>query len=69
MERKRWKNRMLKIEWQRLISDGKTCPRCGLTEKELEKAVSTLKQALTPLNMQVILEKDELSIWNSKKTH
>ncbi|SJZ83227.1 protein of unknown function [Selenihalanaerobacter shriftii] len=27
----------LKVKWQRLISDGETCPRCGGTEEELKK--------------------------------
>lgn len=33
----------IKIEWQRLIIDEKTCPRCGGTGEELEKAVKSLK--------------------------
>ncbi|MCX8182818.1 MAG: DUF2703 domain-containing protein [Crenarchaeota archaeon] len=67
MKRKEVKNKTLKIKWQRLMSDGKTCPRCRLTEKELEKAISTLKQALALMNIQVILEKDELSIAEFEK--
>ncbi|MDI6725034.1 MAG: DUF2703 domain-containing protein [Methanobacterium sp.] len=51
----------LKIKWQRLISDEQTCPRCGSTEGELEKAVLTLKQSLTPLGIEVILKKKALS--------
>ncbi|MBC7131250.1 DUF2703 domain-containing protein, partial [Candidatus Bathyarchaeota archaeon] len=27
----------LRIKWQRLVSDGQTCPRCGSTEEELER--------------------------------
>lgn len=57
----------LKIKWQRLISDGQTCPRCGSTEEELEKAISILKQSLAPLGIQVVLEKDELSVAEFKK--
>jgi len=57
----------LKIKWQRLISDGQTCPRCGSTEEELEKAISTLKQSLTPLDIQVVLEKDRLSVAEFKR--
>ena len=34
---------MLKIEWQRLVIDDETCPRCGSTEEELDRAVSILK--------------------------
>jgi len=57
----------LKIEWQRLISNEETCPRCGSTEEELDKAVSTLKQSLAPLGIEVILEKKELSVSEFKK--
>lgn len=57
----------LKIRWQRLVSGGQTCPRCGSTEEELEKAISTLKQSLTPLDIQVVLEKDEISFAEFKK--
>jgi Domain of unknown function (DUF2703) len=52
---------ILKIKWKRLISNGETCPRCGSTERELRKAVSTLKRPLAPLGIKVILEKEELS--------
>ncbi|MCX7796166.1 MAG: DUF2703 domain-containing protein [bacterium] len=57
----------LKIRWQRLISNGQTCPRCKSTEEELERAVSILEQSLTPLGIQVILEKEELSIEEFEK--
>lgn len=51
----------LKIRWQRLLSDGRTCPRCGSTGEEIEKAVSILKQILAPLGIKVVIEKSELS--------
>jgi hypothetical protein len=53
----------LTIKWQRLLIDkgGKTCPRCGSTEKELEKAVHILKQSLAPLGIGVILQKRALA--------
>lgn len=57
----------LKIRWQRLVSDGQTCPRCGSTEEELEKAISILKKSLTPLGVEVVLEKDEISLAEFKK--
>lgn len=57
----------LRIKWLRLISEGQTCPRCGSTEKELEKTLSILKQSLTPLGIEVALEKDELSFAAFKK--
>lgn len=67
-ETKEAKNmKTLKIMWQRLISDGQTCPRCGSTEEELERAISILKQSLTPLDIQIVLEKDELSVPEFKK--
>jgi hypothetical protein len=59
--------KILKIKWQRLVSDGQTCPRCGSTGEELEKAISTLKQSLIPLGIEVVLEKDELSVAEFKK--
>jgi hypothetical protein len=51
------------IKWQRLLidKDGKTCPRCGSTEKELEKAVRILRQSLAPFGMVVILQKKALA--------
>ena len=39
-----------------MISKGETCPRCGSTEQEIEKAVLTLKQSFAPLGIKVILE-------------
>lgn len=60
-------SKTLKIEWQRLISSDKTCPRCGSTEEELDKAVSTLKRALAPLGIEVMLEKKELSVSEFKE--
>jgi hypothetical protein len=57
----------LKIKWQRLVSEGETCPRCGSTEEELKKAISTLKQSLIPLGIEVVLEKAELSVAEFKK--
>ena len=53
--------KILKIEWQRLLTDGQTCPRCGATEKEVEKASHSLEQSLAPLGIKVVLEKHELT--------
>lgn len=58
---------LLRIKWKRLISDGETCPRCGSTEEELGKAVSTLRQSLAPLGIEVVFEKEELSVAEFKK--
>lgn len=62
------KLKTLKIEWQRLVSNDKTCPRCGSTEEELGKAVANLKQSLAPLGIEVALEKKELSISEFKRS-
>lgn len=51
----------LVIKWQRLLSKGKTCPRCGSTEKEIEMAISKLEQSLPVLGINVVLEKSEIS--------
>ncbi|MCM8816879.1 MAG: DUF2703 domain-containing protein [Candidatus Omnitrophica bacterium] len=67
MKKKDKNTRILRIRWQRLITKGKTCPRCGSTEQELEKATTTLKQVLAPLGIEVILEKQKLSIAEFKK--
>jgi hypothetical protein len=61
------KKKILKIKWQRLMLEGETCPRCGSTKKELDKAISTLKQSLAPLGIEIILEKEELSVSEFKK--
>ncbi|UCE71853.1 MAG: DUF2703 domain-containing protein [Nitrospiraceae bacterium] len=54
--------RALKIKWQRLLIDeiGQTCPRCGSTENEIDKAVNTLNRSLAPLGIDVIIEKKVL---------
>ncbi len=58
----------LTIKWQRLVNeDNKTCPRCSGTEEEIEKAVSLLRQCLSPLDIEVIFEKIALSAEEFKK--
>ena len=52
--------KILKIEWHRLVDDGQTCPRCGATGEEVEKAYRSLEQSLSPLGIKVVLEKHEL---------
>ena len=52
--------RPLPIVWQRLVSNGKTCDRCAATEREVEHAVLTLKDALRPLGLEPDLEIREL---------
>ncbi|TSK07877.1 MAG: DUF2703 domain-containing protein [Geobacter sp.] len=59
--------KILKFKWQRLVYEGQTCPRCGLTEVEVEKAIATLNESLNPLGIDVVLEKSELSVDLFKK--
>jgi hypothetical protein len=61
------KKNILKIKWQRLILKGETCPRCESTDKELDRAVSTLRQSLAPLGIEIVLEKEELPVSEFKK--
>jgi len=60
-------NKVLEIEWARLVSSGKTCPRCGSTGKELEKAASILRRSLSPLGIKVALKKGKISLPKFKK--
>jgi hypothetical protein len=57
----------LKIQWQRLLIDDGTCPRCGTTEQEVDKAYMSLKQSLSPLGINVALEKKALDLAVFKK--
>lgn len=56
------KNLNINIKWQRLVAKGETCPRCESTEQELNKAIDKLQQALSPLEIKVTLEKEEINI-------
>lgn len=48
----------LVIKWQRLLDENnQTCPRCGSTEDEIERAVNLLRQSLSPLGIEVMLQK------------
>lgn len=51
----------LNIRWQRLVSDGKTCERCRLTEEEVDEAVRKLGKTLDSLGIDVKLEKEALT--------
>lgn len=51
----------LTIEWQRLVGDtGQTCDRCGTTQREVRKARALLRESLSPLGINVILEEKTL---------
>jgi hypothetical protein len=53
---------ILTIRWQRLLNaKGQTCPRCGGTQLEVERAVQDLKMALRPLDIQVRFERKSLT--------
>lgn len=55
------------ISWQRLVSEGDTCPRCGSTEDELDKAVEQLNKIFSPLGITVELQKIELTLEEFKR--
>ncbi|MDA8423134.1 MAG: DUF2703 domain-containing protein [Nitrospiraceae bacterium] len=58
----------LVIEWQRLLDEQKeTCPRCGSTEQEVEKAVKELNQLLAPSDIAVNLVKKAINPETFKK--
>ena len=60
--------KMLIIEWQRLLDErNKTCPRCGSTEQEVEKAVLSLKQTLKSAGIDVSLVKRAINPQRFKK--
>lgn len=52
---------VLEIRWERLLVEGETCPRCSETEEELEKAVASLRELLSPLGVKVVLKKEEIT--------
>ena len=47
---------VLPIVWQRLVSRGETCPRCGSTQAAIERAVATLTEVLRPLHIEPLLQ-------------
>ncbi|WP_297209625.1 MULTISPECIES: DUF2703 domain-containing protein [Thermodesulfovibrio] len=49
------------IRWQRLVQNNTTCPRCVDTGLEIEKAYTKLREALKFFNIEVLLEKNELT--------
>jgi hypothetical protein len=60
-------NKKLVITWQRLVSKGSTCPRCSVTEEELNRAVTELKNKLAPSGIKVIVRKKSLTLTEFKK--
>ncbi len=58
----------LVIEWQRLLNENQeTCPRCGSTEQEVERAVTRLNRELNPLGISVDLVKKAIDPASFKK--
>lgn len=51
----------LNIKWQRLVDHSETCDRCANTEKELDKAVKKLREALSALDIELNSEKEKLT--------
>ena len=55
--------RTIRIVWQRLLSlQGQTCDRCAATELALQQAVETLQQVLAPLQIQVELYRQAMTL-------
>ena len=50
----------LEIVWQRLVSEGQTCSRCGDTGEAVRSAVKTLTEALRPLGIEPVLRTVEI---------
>ena len=50
----------LEIIWQRLVSEGQTCSRCGDTGKAVRSSVKTLTEALRPLGIEPVLHTVEI---------
>ena len=58
----------LVVEWQRLLDEQKqTCPRCGTTEQEVEKAVQQLNHVLSQSGVVVSLTKKGIDPDSFKK--
>jgi hypothetical protein len=54
---------VLTIKWRRLVDEeGQTCPRCGATETEVDKAFDHLRESLAIFGIEVRLEKDALDM-------
>jgi hypothetical protein len=55
-------SKTLEITWQRYADEtGGTCDRCALTEAEMEKAYSVLRESFAPENIEVLMKQKMLS--------
>lgn len=52
--------RTLPILWQRLVTEGETCQRCGSTQQNVRGAMAKLEAALGPLGIRPTLETREI---------
>jgi hypothetical protein len=50
----------LEFTWQRLVSEGQTCMRCGDTGEAVRSAVETLTEVLRPLGIEPVLHTVEI---------
>ncbi len=50
----------LPILWQRLVTSGKTCPRCAGTGDEVNWATRQLREILAPVGIEPVLETREI---------
>ncbi len=58
----------LVVEWQRLLDEQmQTCPRCGSTEQEVEKAVQELNRLLSQSGVVASLVKKAIDLESFKK--
>lgn len=60
MFRKRNAMKVLPVLWQRLVSSGKTSPRCAGTGDEVNRAIRQLREILMPLGIEPVLETREI---------
>jgi len=51
----------LRIEWQHIEKDGKTCKRCGDTGQTLVQVMNELTEELKPQGIRVRLQETKLS--------
>lgn len=59
----------LRIEWQRLVEGGQTCPRCADTGDQVSQAVQTLDAALAPLGISVRLREAAIALARFQLSH
>ena len=52
--------KVMTIQWQRLVSQGRTCDRCAATQSGVERAVAILASALRPLGIEPRLQVGEI---------